>query len=77
MAKSNDEQGQTMNRLKAVGLLLDLLLLAASLSTDARLDDALRIVGLVVAGVALALAFVLLILLAILLADQRREPYPM
>lgn len=66
-----------MNRLKAVGLLLDLLLLAASLSTDARLDDSIRIVGLVVAGTALALAFVLLILLAVLLVDQRREPYPM
>lgn len=77
MAKSNDEQGQTMNRLKAVGVLLDLLLLAASLSTDARLDDSIRIVGLVVAGTALALAFVLLILLAVLLVDQRREPYPM
>ena len=66
-----------MNRLKAVGVLLDLLLLAASLSTDARLDDSIRIVGLVVAGTALALAFVLLILLAVLLVDQRREPYPM
>ena len=66
-----------MNRLKAVGVLLDLLLLAASLSTDARLDNSIRIVGLVVAGTALALAFVLLILLAVLLVDQRREPYPM
>lgn len=66
-----------MNRLKAVGLLLDLLLLAANLSTGGNLRDAIRVIALVIAGVAVALAFFLLILLAILLADQRKPPYEM
>jgi hypothetical protein len=64
-------------RRKAVGLLLDLLLLAVSLPTGGKLGDALRVVALVIAGVAVALAFFLLILLAILLIDQRRPPYEM
>jgi hypothetical protein len=74
---SNGDQGQTMNRRKVVGLLLDLLLLAASSPTGGNLRESIRIIGLVVAGVALALAIALMVLMAVLLLDQRRPPYPM
>jgi hypothetical protein len=66
-----------MSRLKAVGLLLDLLLLAVSLTTGGNVGNNLRIVGLVIAGVAVALATSLSVLVAILLLDQRKPPYPM
>jgi hypothetical protein len=66
-----------MKPAKVVGLFIDLLFLVASLSTGGRLADNLRIVALVVAGVAVALALFLIALLAVLLLDQRRPPYPM
>jgi hypothetical protein len=66
-----------MKATRAVGLLIDLLLLAVSLGSRGSLDDGIRIVGLAIAGTAFALALALMILLAILLIDQRRPPYPM
>jgi hypothetical protein len=70
-------EGATMKPIKAVGLLIDLLLLVASFSTGGRLADNIRIIALVVAGVAVALALFLCVLLAVLLLDQRQPPYPM
>ena len=66
-----------MKPAKAVGLFVDLLFFAVSLSTAGKLGDALRIVALVVAGVAVALALALCVLMAVLVIDQRRPPYPM
>jgi hypothetical protein len=75
MAKSNRDQGQMMTRRKAVGLIIDLLLLVVSLTTGGNVANNLRIVGLVVAGVAVAVALAFCVLLAILLIDQRKPPY--
>jgi hypothetical protein len=66
-----------MRATKVVGLVIDLLLLAISLPTGGKLGDALRVLALVIAGVAVALALFLLILLTVVLVDQRRPPYEM
>jgi len=64
-----------MKPAKAVGLFLDLLFLVASFSTGGRLADNIRIMALVVAGVAVAVAIAFLVLLTVLFLDQRKPPY--
>jgi hypothetical protein len=65
-----------MNTAKRLGLLLDLLLLAASLTTGGPVAEQVRILAILVAAVLGGLVIVCAVILAIAVLDQRKPPYP-
>jgi CHASE2 domain-containing sensor protein len=65
-----------MNTAKRFGLLLDLLLLAASLTTGGPVAEQVRILAILVAAVLGGLVIVCAVILAIAVLDQRKPPYP-
>jgi hypothetical protein len=74
MGKSNCDQGTTMKAAKALGLLLDLLLLAASLGSGQVSVTAQALVIVVLAAVAVVTLFCAVVL-CIGLYAQKAEPY--
>jgi hypothetical protein len=74
MGKSNRDQGTTMKAAKAVGLLLDVLLLAASLSTG-PVSDGIRVIAVIVAAMIGALVIFCAVCLTLGILAQREPPY--
>jgi hypothetical protein len=72
-----DRYGAAMKAAKALGLLLDLLLLAASLATGGDVGDGIRAIGIIVASMVGALAVFCAVILALGVLAQRQPPYPM
>jgi hypothetical protein len=66
-----------MKGLKRLGIILDLLLLAASLTGGGPIAAQLRMITLVVASVVGALAVFCAVVLTVGIAGQRQPPYPM
>ena len=60
---------------EVIGLFIDVLLFVAPFATGGKLGESIRIVALVVAGVAVVVALAFCVLLAVLLLDQRKPPY--
>jgi hypothetical protein len=66
-----------MKTAKRMGLLLDLLLLAANLAGGGQVGAQLRILTLVVASVVGALAVFCAVVITVGIVGQRQPPYPM
>jgi hypothetical protein len=66
-----------MKTAKLLGLLLDLLLLAASLAGGGPIAAQLRVLTLVVASVIGVLAVFCAVVLTVGIVGQRQPPYPM
>jgi hypothetical protein len=66
-----------MKTAKRIGLLLDLLLLAANLVGGGPIGEQIRIIALVVASVVGTLAVFCALVLTVGIAGQRQPPYPM
>ena len=66
-----------MRALRLLGLVLDLLLLVASVVRGGALVEGLRIVLVVVAAMVGAVVVFVAVVVAVALVDQRRPPYPM
>ena len=62
---------------KALGLLLDLLILGASLATGGNVGDGIRAIGVVVAAIIGALVIFCAVVLTLGALAQRQPPYPM
>lgn len=65
-----------MNTAKRFGLLLDLVLLAASLTTGGPVAAQVRTLAVLVAAVVGGLVIICAVILAIGVLDQRKPPYP-
>lgn len=65
-----------MNTAKRLGLLLDLLLLAASLSTGGQVAEQVRTLAILVGTALGGLVIFCAVVLAIAVLDQRKPPYP-
>jgi hypothetical protein len=76
MAKSNGDQGTTMKPTKRISLLLELLMLAASLTTGGRVGDGIQAIAVLVAAVVGGLAILTAVVLTIGVVAQRQPPYP-
>lgn len=73
-----ESDGTTMNgRVKTFGLLLDLLLLAASLTTGGGIGTGIRTIAVLCVAVAAGLVVFSAVVLAIGLWSQSAPPYPM
>jgi hypothetical protein len=59
----------------AFGVLLDLALLAASLTISGPVPDAIKIIGIITAGICGGLLIFVCAVLAVGVADQRRPPF--
>jgi hypothetical protein len=57
------------------GVLLDVALLAASLTVSGPVPNAIKIIGIIVAGVCGGLLVFVCAVLAVAVLDQRRPPY--
>ena len=64
-----------MKTARALGLLLDLLLLGASLATGGDVGDGIRAIGVVVAGMLGALVIFCAVCLTLGILAQREPPY--
>jgi hypothetical protein len=72
-----ESESETMKAAKAFGLLLDLLLLGASLATGGDVGDDIRAIGMIVTSMVGALAVFCAVILALGVFAQRQPPYPM
>jgi hypothetical protein len=75
MGKSDRDQETTMKVAKALGLLLDLLILGASLATGGNVGDGIRAIGAVVAAIIGALVIFCAVCLTLGILAQREPPY--
>ena len=66
-----------MRGLRGLGLLLDLVLLAASLATGGPIGDGIRAVAVIVAATVGGLLIFCAVVLALGVIAQRQPPYPM
>jgi hypothetical protein len=64
-------------RRQLFGILLDVLFLAASLSTGGGIADGIRVIAVVVGGVVGALVIFVAAVFAVGILAQRQPPYPM
>jgi hypothetical protein len=60
-----------------LGLLLDLAILAASITTGGPVSDGIRAIGIIVAAVVGALGIFAATVLTIAVLDQGKAPFPM
>lgn len=66
-----------MKAVKRLSLLLDLLLLAASLTTGGPVGPQIQLIAVMVAAVVGALAVFCAVVLTVGIVGQRQPPYPM
>jgi hypothetical protein len=69
--------GQTMNNAKRFGLLLDLLLLAASVTSGGPVAEQVRTIGILVGAAVGGLAVFCAVVLTIGVLENRKPPYPL
>jgi predicted membrane channel-forming protein YqfA (hemolysin III family) len=72
---ATNHTGQTMRTAKRFGLLLDLVLLAASIATGSPVGVQVERLAILIVAIVGALAIFCLSVLAIALLDQRKAPY--
>ena len=68
--------GPTMNAAKRFSLLVDLVLLAASIATGGPVAEQVRVIGVLVVAVVGGLAVFCAVVLTIGVCAQRKPPYP-
>jgi hypothetical protein len=66
-----------MKTARAFGFLVELVMLAASLSTGGNVGEAIQGIAVVVAAVVGALVVFCAVMLAVAVCGQRQPPYPM
>ena len=64
-----------MKAVKAFGLLVELVMLAGSLSTGGNVADGIRVIAIIVAGVVGALVIFAAVVLTVAVCGQRQPPY--